>query len=44
VDVAVPEGTGSHLGIENIEFDPEDAQTIYFAGGGFYRSMDLGKT
>ncbi|MDD8019469.1 MAG: hypothetical protein PHP42_13935, partial [Bacteroidota bacterium] len=29
---------------ENIEFDPIDSLTIYFAGNGLYRSTDLGKT
>jgi len=40
-DIAAPEVIGNTA---NIEFDPEDAQTIYFAGGGFYRSPDFGKT
>lgn len=44
VPVTPPPNTSLSNGVENIEFDPVSASTVYFAENGLWKSTDLGAT
>ncbi|MCX6139001.1 MAG: choice-of-anchor D domain-containing protein [Ignavibacteriales bacterium] len=43
-NINLPEVVAEGSGVENIEFDPDNGEALYYAGRGFYRSTDFGVT